>query len=95
MARANLIKLKTLKQTRNFYIWELKREESLTESEKSKYLLAIKSLKGECAEQRCHSSFTFTTKKGHHGCFFLSSPLMPKATFIIITQEPMSRVLKK
>ncbi|MBA7564001.1 hypothetical protein ES695_09500 [Candidatus Atribacteria bacterium 1244-E10-H5-B2] len=44
MARANLIKLKTLKQTKNFYIWELKRKESLTESEKSKYLVALKSI---------------------------------------------------
>ncbi|GAI98918.1 unnamed protein product [marine sediment metagenome] len=38
------IKLKTLKQTKNFYLWELKREESLTESERSKYLLALKSI---------------------------------------------------
>ena len=44
MARANLIKLKTLKQTKNFYLWELKREESLTESERSKYLVALKSI---------------------------------------------------
>ncbi len=44
MARANLIKLKALKQTKNFYIWELKRKESLTESEKSKYLVALKSI---------------------------------------------------
>ncbi|MBA7469540.1 hypothetical protein ES707_04811 [subsurface metagenome] len=44
MARANLIKLKALKQTKNFYLWELKREESLTESEKSKYLVALKSI---------------------------------------------------
>ncbi len=44
MARAKVIKLKTLKQTKNFYLWELKREESLTESEKSKYLLALKSI---------------------------------------------------
>jgi hypothetical protein len=44
MARANLIKLKTLKRTKNFYIWELKRKESLTESEKSKYLVALKSI---------------------------------------------------
>ncbi len=44
MKRMNNIKLKTLKQTRAFYIWELKKEESLTESEKSKYLLALKSI---------------------------------------------------
>jgi len=40
----NTIKLKALKQTKNFYLWELKREESLTESEKSKYLMALKSI---------------------------------------------------
>ncbi|MBA7548521.1 hypothetical protein ES705_40982 [subsurface metagenome] len=45
MAAINTIKLKTLKQTKNFYLWELKREESLTESEKSKYLVALKSIK--------------------------------------------------
>ncbi|MBA7543248.1 hypothetical protein ES705_35578 [subsurface metagenome] len=44
MKRINNIKLKTLKQTRAFYIWELKREESLTLSERSKYLLALKSI---------------------------------------------------
>ncbi len=45
MARINPIKLKTLKQTRNFYLWELKRKESLTESERSKYLSALKTIK--------------------------------------------------
>lgn len=45
MAGINTIKLKTLKQTKNFYLWELKRRESLTESERSKYLLALKSIK--------------------------------------------------
>ncbi|MBA7565776.1 hypothetical protein ES695_14920 [Candidatus Atribacteria bacterium 1244-E10-H5-B2] len=44
MKRINNIKLKTLKQTQAFYIWELKREESLTESERSKYLIALKSI---------------------------------------------------
>jgi len=44
MHRINLIKLKTLKQTRNFYLWELKRKESLTESQRSKFLLALKSI---------------------------------------------------
>lgn len=44
MARINSIKLKTLKQTRNFYLWELKRKESLTESERAKYLVALKSI---------------------------------------------------
>ncbi|MBA7550269.1 hypothetical protein ES705_42779 [subsurface metagenome] len=44
MKRINNIKLKTLKQTKNYYLWKLKREESLTESKKSKYLLALKSI---------------------------------------------------
>ena len=44
MKKINNIKLKTLKQTKKFYLWELKRKESLTESEKAKYLLAIKSI---------------------------------------------------
>ncbi|MBA7571485.1 hypothetical protein ES708_13248 [subsurface metagenome] len=44
MARMNPVKLKTLEQTRNFYLWQLKREESLTESEKSKFLLALKKI---------------------------------------------------
>ncbi|MBA7517834.1 hypothetical protein ES705_09888 [subsurface metagenome] len=44
MKKMNNIKLKTLKQTRAFYIWELKRKESLTKSERSKYLLALKSI---------------------------------------------------
>jgi len=44
MARINNLKIKTLKQTKDFYLWELKKE-SLTESEKSKYLLALESIK--------------------------------------------------
>ena len=44
MKGINTIKLKALKQTKNFYLWELKREENLTESEKSKYLVALKSI---------------------------------------------------
>ena len=44
MARINNVKLKTLKQTRNFYLWKLKRKESLTESERFKYLVALKSI---------------------------------------------------
>ena len=44
MGRINNMKLKSLKQTKRFYLWELKREESLTESERSKYLLALKSI---------------------------------------------------
>ncbi|GAI78639.1 unnamed protein product, partial [marine sediment metagenome] len=37
MGKMNNIKLKTLKQTRAFYLWELKRKESLTGSERKKY----------------------------------------------------------
>ena len=44
MGKINNIKLKTLKQTKNFYIWELKRKESLTENERSKYITALKSI---------------------------------------------------
>ncbi|MBA7555570.1 hypothetical protein ES705_48241 [subsurface metagenome] len=44
MAGINTIKLKTLKQTKNSYLWELKRSESLTETERSKYLVALKSI---------------------------------------------------
>ncbi|MBA7583756.1 hypothetical protein ES695_04575 [Candidatus Atribacteria bacterium 1244-E10-H5-B2] len=44
MAKINNVKLKNLKQTKKFYLWELKRSESLTESEKSKYLVALKSI---------------------------------------------------
>ena len=44
MKHINNIKLKTLKQTKNFYIWQLKRKESLTENERSKYVTALKSI---------------------------------------------------
>ena len=44
MAGINTMKLKSLKKTKAFYLWELKRSESLTESERSKYLLALKSI---------------------------------------------------
>jgi len=42
MKKINNIKLKGLEQTRAFYLWELKKD--LTESERSKYLLALKSI---------------------------------------------------
>lgn len=44
MAKINKVRLESLEQTKAFYLWELKREESLTENEKSKYLLALKSI---------------------------------------------------
>ncbi|MBA7572661.1 hypothetical protein ES695_02600 [Candidatus Atribacteria bacterium 1244-E10-H5-B2] len=40
MTGMNNIKLKTLKQTRDFYNWELKKE-SLTEKERASYLKAL------------------------------------------------------
>jgi len=43
MKKINTIKLKSLKQTKKFYLWELKKE-GLIESERSKYLLALKSI---------------------------------------------------
>ena len=43
MRGINNIKLKSLKQTQAFYLWEL-RKKDLTESERSKFLLALKSI---------------------------------------------------
>jgi len=45
MASINNVKLKTLEKTKNYYIWELKRSDSLTENERSKYLIALESIK--------------------------------------------------
>jgi len=44
MKRINNLKIKTLRQTKNFYLWELKKE-NLTEKEKDSYLLALKTIK--------------------------------------------------
>ena len=63
----NLIKLKTLKKTKNFYLWELKRKESLTESEKSKYLLALKSIKKIIQEKEKHKIAFQTIKNMRRG----------------------------
>ncbi|MBA7541666.1 hypothetical protein ES705_33982 [subsurface metagenome] len=41
----NTIKLKSLEKTRDFYLWELKRKDSLTERERNKYLSALKAIK--------------------------------------------------
>ena len=71
MARANLIKLKTLKQTKNFYIWKLKRKESLTESERSKCMTALKSInkiiqeKENSGEKEKHKKAVFLNKRGY------------------------------
>ena len=37
----NQIKLSALKKTKNFYLWKLKRKDSLTENEKFKYQVAL------------------------------------------------------
>lgn len=42
----NKVKLKSLEKTRDFYLWELKREDSLTERERNKYLSALKVIRG-------------------------------------------------
>lgn len=44
MRRINNLKLKTLKQTKNFYIFESKKK-GITENEKSKFLEALKTIK--------------------------------------------------
>ncbi|MBA7496373.1 hypothetical protein ES702_06981 [subsurface metagenome] len=62
MKKINNIKLKSLKQTQAFYIWELKKED-LTESERSKFLLALNSIekiiqeKEKAGEKRKHKRF--------------------------------------
>lgn len=45
MSRVNIIKLKSLEKTKDYYIWELKRGDSLTASEKAKYILALESIR--------------------------------------------------
>ncbi|MBA7528433.1 hypothetical protein ES705_20617 [subsurface metagenome] len=42
----NNLKLKSLEKTRDFYLWELKRKDSLTERERNKYLSALKVIRG-------------------------------------------------
>lgn len=62
MKKINNIKLKSLKQTKEFYLWELKKE-GLIESERSKYLLALKSIekiikeKEDSREREKHKKF--------------------------------------
>ncbi len=71
MARINKVRLKTLKQTKNFYLWELEREESLTESEREKYLLALKSInriikaKEESGEKEKHKTIFQNIRRGY------------------------------
>jgi hypothetical protein len=47
----NVIKLKSLEKTRDFYLWELKRKDSLTERERNKYLAALKVIRGIIKEK--------------------------------------------
>lgn len=44
MARTNKIRIEVLKQTRAFYIWELKKK-NLIEKERASYLSALRSIK--------------------------------------------------
>ena len=56
------LKIEVLKKTKKYYLWELKKE-GLTESERSKYLLALKSIekiirgKEDLRERRKHKKF--------------------------------------
>ena len=60
----NTIKLKTLEKTKAFYIWELKRSESLTKKQRESYSLALESIekiireKEESGEERKHNYFS-------------------------------------
>jgi len=70
MARINNIKLRSLEKTKNFYLWELKRSESLTESEHSKYLMALKSInriikEREESEEKEKAKY-FSKKRGYY-----------------------------
>jgi hypothetical protein len=62
MAGINNIKLKTLKQTRAFYNWELKKK-SLTEKQRDSFLLALKNIeriieeREKSGEKRKHKKF--------------------------------------
>jgi len=51
MTGINTIKLKSLEQTKNFYKWELK-EKDLTEKQRNKYLLALKSIEKIIKEKK-------------------------------------------
>jgi len=62
MKNINNIKLKSLEQTKAFYLWELKKE-GLTEKERASYLLALKSIeriieeREKSGEKRKHKKF--------------------------------------
>ena len=71
MARVNNIKLRSLEKTKRFYLWELKRSESLTESERSKYLVALKSIskiireRKESGEKEKHKAVFQNIRRGY------------------------------
>ncbi|MBA7562687.1 hypothetical protein ES695_12420 [Candidatus Atribacteria bacterium 1244-E10-H5-B2] len=78
MKKINTIKLKSLKQTQAFYLWELKKD--LTESERAKFLLALNSIekiikeKEGSGEKGKHKKFivydhktVFHNNKGYRG----------------------------
>jgi len=52
MSRINNIKLKSLEKTKNYLVWELKRGDSLTENEKSKYQVALALIRNIIKEKR-------------------------------------------
>ena len=71
MARINNIKLKSLEKTKKFYLWQLKRSESLTKNEKSKYMLALKSInrvireKEKSGEKEKHKAVFQNIRRGY------------------------------
>jgi len=58
------LSVEQLKKTKKFYLWELKKE-GLTESERSKYLLALKSINKIIKEKED------SREKGKHKKFIL------------------------
>jgi len=48
----NNIKLESLKKTKDYYLWELKRSDSLTENEKFKYQVALALIRNIIKEKR-------------------------------------------
>jgi len=68
MSGIKQMKIKFLKQTGAFYIWELKRKESLTEKQRESYILALGSIekiireKELSGEKEKHKNFS---KRGY------------------------------
>ena len=71
MTRINNIKLRSLEKTKNFYLWQLKKSDSLTESERSKYLVALKSIskiireRKESGEKEKHKTVFQNIRRGY------------------------------